>query len=1045
MSTRDEAQGVASRTSTVGLVDVVIPCFNDGAYLMEALQSLGKERDQGQGVVIVNDGSTDGGTLDVLAGLRMRGFRVVDQPNAGLSAARNTGWRVCEAPYVHFLDADNRVDPAFLEAASAILDRDPAISVVYPDKSEFGDREGVVEQPEVDLASLLVGNRIDACAVVRRTALETSNGYDEAMRDGYEDWELWIRLMSTGHGFHHIPEALFQYRVRSGSLIARASRPETRAAIVGYVTHKHERIFREHAQEVVAELHRIQAHDRLLVLHAGQVAEEAKASAARALHAAREAGDALLELRKERDEQVAAISTAHQRVELAEDGKALAEAALRRTEEALDQLAKEKDALASEAHRLVGEVDRALKALDVHREHGRALQALLGQYEERIKAIENSRLWRARRAYHKMRALLRTGSSTSKKGFKWLRRITFLVSGKGRAILRKFLAKVFRTLYLWTEIRPVRILVGEEQLRAATVDHADPYAQWMARHFARPSDLQGYREDIPLLAYRPLVSIVMPVYAPPIALLDAAIRSVLDQVYPHIELCIADDRSPDPAVRRCLQEWQAKDARVKVVLRTENGHISKASNSALELATGEFAALMDHDDLLAPDAIYHIVKRLNIDRSIDLLYTDEDKIDEHGTHSDPHFKPQWCPDHLLSRNYFGHLVVARTSLLKDIGGFRTGFEGSQDYDLLLRLTERIANAAPGEGRTADRIAHIPRVLYHWRIHAGSAAHGEDVKPYAYDAAKRALTEALTRRGEPAEVSFLYGFRGYDIRFTAPLKGKVSVVIPTKDKADILGTCLRSIFSLTDHPDFEVIVVSNNSSERALFELMEDMQRAHGDRFRWFEHNEPFNFSGLMNEGARRSQGGHILFLNNDTEIIHADWMRSMHVWSQRSSIGAVGVKLLYHNDTIQHGGVVIGLGGVAGHVFTGTHKDGPGYFNYVNTINNYSAVTAACMMVERSKLEAIGGWEELFTVEYNDVDLCLRLREKGWNNVYLPQVSLYHYESLTRGHPHMTKESYERHLREVGLFKERWKGYIEDDPCYNPNLSRGRHDWHFHL
>ncbi|MBP7513387.1 MAG: glycosyltransferase [Flavobacteriales bacterium] len=1045
MSSRPEERTVMERAGMVGVVDVVVPCFNDGAYLIEALSSLGSGRGKGEGVFIVNDGSTDAHTLDVLAGLRMRGFRVIDQENRGLSAARNTGWRACTAPCVLFLDADNKVDPALLGRATAVMDREPSVAVVYSDKLEFGGRDGIVEQPEVTLGHLLIGNSIDACAVVRREVLEALGGYDERMRDGYEDWELWIRAMAAGHGFRRIPEPLFSYRVREGSLVSRASRPDIRASIVAYVARKHEALFVQHAHTVVTELHRIQAHDRLLVLGAEKVASEAKASAAQALRAAREAGDALVVLRQDREEQQQAIGELHERLEQGDDALALAMEATRRTEAALEQLAREKDALASEAHRLVGEVDKALRALDVHREHGRALQALLGQYEERIKAIENSRLWRMRRAYHKMRALLRTGSSTSKKGFKWLRRITFLVSGKGRSILRKFLAKVFRTLYLWTEIRPVRILVGEEQLRAAVVDHADPYAQWMSRHFARPSDLQGYREDVPLLAYRPLVSIVMPVYQPPIELLDAAIRSVVDQVYPDIELCIADDRSPDPRVRKCLEEWKAKDPRIKVVYRTENGHISRASNSALELAAGEFTALMDHDDLLAPDAIYHIVKRLNLDRSLDLLYTDEDKIDESGTHSDPHFKPQWCPDHLLSRNYFGHLVVARTALLKDIGGFRAGFEGSQDYDLLLRLTERIEAGAGGEGRVKDRIAHIPRVLYHWRIHAGSAARGEDVKPYAYDAAKRALTEALDRRGEPAEVSFLYGFRGYDIRFTAPLKGKVSVIIPTKDKADILATCLRSLFALTDHPDFEVIVVSNNSTERSLFDLMKEMERAHGDRFRWFEHNAPFNFSGLMNEGTRRTKGEHILFLNNDTEIIHADWIRAMHAWSQRGSIGAVGAKLLYHNDTIQHGGVVIGLGGVAGHVFTGTHKDGPGYFNYVNTINNYSAVTAACMMVERTKLEAIGGWEELFTVEYNDVDLCLRLREKGWNNVYLPHVSLYHYESLTRGHPHMTKESYERHLREVGLFKERWKKYIDDDPCYNPNLSRGRHDWHFHL
>lgn len=1040
-----EDRMISRPSGTLSLVDVVVPCYNDGAFLLEALESLGPDRGDGSGVVVVNDGSTDALTLKVLAGLRMRGFRVIDQENKGLAAARNAGWQASSAPYILFLDADNRVDPTLPEKAAAILETDGSVAVVYTDRSEFGSRTGIVQQPEVSLAFLLVGNTIDACAVVRREALQHLGGYDEEMRDGYEDWEMWIRAMAAGYGFRRIPEPLFSYRVREGSLVTRASRPEIRAAIVDHVARKHEDLFVRHVRTVVTELHRIQAHDRSLVLEAEKVADEARDSAAKALQAAREAGDALIGLRQERAQQQEAIVDLHRRVERSSDALALAEESTRRTEVALQALAREKDALASEAHRLVGEVDKAMRALDVHREHGRALQALLGQYEERIKAIESSRLWRMRRAYHKMRALLRTGSSTSKRGFKWLRRITFLVSGKGRSILRKFLAKVFRTLYLWTEIRPVRILVGEEQLRAAVVDASDPYAQWMARHFARPSDLQGYREDVPLLAYRPLVSIVMPVYQPPVELLEEAIRSVVDQVYPHIELCIADDRSPDARVRKCLEEWKARDPRIKVVYRTENGHISRASNSALELATGEFTALMDHDDLLAPDAIYHIIKRLNRDRSLDLLYTDEDKIDENGAHSEPHFKPQWCPDHLLSRNYFGHLVVARTALLKDIGGFRAGFEGSQDYDLLLRLTERLSVENDGAGRVNDRIAHIPRVLYHWRIHAGSAARGEDVKPYAYDAAKRALTEALQRRGEPAEVSFLYGFRGYDIRFTAPLKGKVSVIIPTKDKAEILGTCLRSLFALTDHPDFEVIVVSNNSTERALFELMKAMAAEHGDRFRWFAHDVPFNFSALMNEGARRAKGDHLLYLNNDTEIIHADWMRSLHAWSQRRSIGAVGAKLLYHNDTIQHGGVVIGLGGVAGHVFTGTHKDGPGYFNYVNTINNYSAVTAACMMVERRKLEAIGGWEELFTVEYNDVDLCLRLREKGWNNVYLPHVSLYHFESLTRGHPHMTKESYERHLREVGLFKERWKGYIEDDPCYNPNLSRGRHDWHFHL
>lgn len=1021
----------AGQGPAVERVQVVIPCFNDGAFLLEALESLGPERAQGEGVIIVNDGSTDPLTLDILAHLRGRGFQVIDQANAGLGAARNAGLRAATAPYVLMLDADNRIDPGFLQEATALLDREGA-AVAYCDRQEFGERSSLVEQRMPGFPELLVGNKVDACAVLRRSVLDEVGGYDDALRDGYEDWELWIRLLAEGHGSVHVPGRVFAYRVRSGSLRARLDDPEVRARTIARIVRKHEGLYVHHVAQVVAALHRIQAHD-----HAWSSQLEARSQ------------DLLITLDQERSERAAERNVLHADLErrerehdsLKEEFSKQAEAlqaemfAIKEHQLALQaelgQVRVEKDGLVGEAHRLVGELDKALVAVAVHRDHAQALHVLIGQYEERVRAIESSRLWRLQRAWYKMVALLRTGSGTSRQGFRWLRRIAFLVSSKGRRIVRRFFAKVFKALYLWTEVRPVRIVVDDGTGPAVPLSVAsDPYQRWIAAHDARPTELASYREDARMFKARPLISVLMPVYDPPVALLDAAIRSVVAQSYDHWELCIADDRSSDPAVRRALERWVEADERINVVFREVNGHISKASNSALELVSGTFVALMDHDDLLAPDALHHVAKALERDATLDLIYTDEDKIDESGRRSEPHFKPQWCPDHLLSRNYFGHLVVLRTSILRDIGGFREGFEGSQDYDLLLRYTER-----------TQRIHRIPRVLYHWRIHAGSAARGEEVKPYAYDAAKRALGEAMVRRGEPAEVSFLPGFRGYGIRFTRPLEGKVSVIVPTKDKADVLGTCLRSLFALTDHPDFEVLVISNNSRERATFELLDHMQEQHPGRFRWIAVDVPFNFSALMNEGARHTAGAHILYLNNDTEIIHPDWMRAMHEFAQRPGTGAVGAKLLYHNDSIQHGGVVIGLGGVAGHVFTGTHKDGPGYFNYVNTINNYSAVTAACLMVGRGKLEVIGGWDERFTVEYNDVDLCLRLREHGLHNVYLPHVSLYHYESLTRGHPHLTKESYERHLREVALFTERWGAYVEDDPCYDPNLTRGAHDW----
>ncbi len=1026
-------------------VAVVITCYNDGVYLSEAIDSLGPERADGEGVIIVNDGSSEPETLAVLDRYGTLGFTRIDTVNRGLAAARNTGWQATTAPYVLFLDADNMVDATYMEQAAALMDQDPTIVVVHSDKEEFGLRQGLVEQPTPSLVEELVGNRIDACAVVRKSILEAVGGFDEAMRDGYEDWELWLRLMINGERFVHLPGPLFRYRVREGSLLSKANDPVIRKRILDHVVTKHKAVYDAYAGAIIPELHRIQAHDhrrleeqrlRAVELNAELAAKEADLRAARmaldaakALHtevAHRSAAEALQ--LKERISEAALLARK------AAEGLALKQAELAAVEQRVLSLEKEKDALSAEAHRLVGETDKIMQALTVHREHSRALQALIGQYEERIKAIEGSRLWRLRKGYNKMRALLRTSSGTSRSGFRWIKRIAFLISEKGRRIMRRFLAKLFRALYLMAEDQPVRILVGNEELQAAMVHHDDPYHQWMMRNFPRASDLVDQRERIELFKERPLISVVMPVYAPPVHLLDAAIRSVVDQSYANWELCIADDRSPGDEVRECLKRWMKQDERVRVVLRKENGHISKASNSALELVNGEFIAFMDHDDLLSPDALYHIATRINLKPQTDILYTDEDKVDDAGKHSDAHFKPQWCPDHLLSRNYFGHLVVIRSALVKDIGGFREGFEGSQDYDLVLRATER-----------TTRIEHIPRVLYHWRIHAASSALSEDVKPYAYVAGKRSLTEALQRRGEAADIDFLSGYRGYRIAFKAPLKGKVSIVIPTKDKTEVLATCVHSIFNKTDHPDFEVIVLSNNSKDAAFFAFMKEMERLQPERFRWYENNEPFNFSALMNFGTAKATAEHILFLNNDTEVIHDDWLRIMHSWSQRPSIGAVGVKLLYHNDTIQHAGVIIGLGGVAGHTFVGYHKDGPGYFNYINTVNNNSAVTAACMMVQRSKLERIGGWEELFTVEYNDVDLCLRLREAGFNNVYVPDVSLYHFESLTRGHPHMTKESYERHLREVGLFKERWASYVADDPCYNPNLSRGVHDFQLGL
>jgi GT2 family glycosyltransferase len=510
----------------------------------------------------------------------------------------------------------------------------------------------------------------------------------------------------------------------------------------------------------------------------------------------------------------------------------------------------------------------------------------------------------------------------------------------------------------------------------------------------------------------------------------AAIDSIIEQPYKNWELCIADDCSTNPKIISLLKSFQKIYINIKVVFRPLNGHISASTNSALEIATGDYILFMDHDDLLTQNCLYEFAKHINRNPDVDIIYSDEDKINDAGIHVVPFFKPNWSPHNLLSRNYFGHAVVMKKQLADQLGGCRVGFEGSQDYDLILRAVE-----------CTDKIGHIPKVLYHWRIHSLSAAQSEEVKPYAYIAAKKAIYESIDRQGLSGEVKFLAGLRGYSVRFNLLSEGKVSIIIPSKDQAGLLENCLESIYNLTSYKNFEVIVINNNSISSDFFKLIKKYEGLHPDSFRSIDLNIPFNFAALMNKGVEASTGEYILLLNNDIEIIHTDWLYNMVAYAQLKNVGAVGAKLLYPDDTIQHAGVIIGLGGVAGHAFVNQHKDDPGYFNYIQSVSNYSAVTAACLMCRKEVFLEINGMEEELAVEYNDVDLCLKMIVKGYHNVYLPHVELYHFESVSRGHPHLSKESYERHIKEIGIFSKKWGKYIKNDPCYNPNLNLGVHDF----
>jgi glycosyltransferase involved in cell wall biosynthesis len=550
------------------------------------------------------------------------------------------------------------------------------------------------------------------------------------------------------------------------------------------------------------------------------------------------------------------------------------------------------------------------------------------------------------------------------------------------------------------------------------------YQKWIAQH--ENWDVKKIRQEIQAYQYQPLISILMPTYNVDEKWLRKCIQSVQGQYYENWELCIADDASTDTQVRPVLEQFQMEDERIKVVFREKNGHISKATNSALAIADGEFVALLDNDDELSPIALYEVVKLLNQNSELDLIYSDEDKIDMEGNRFDPAFKPQWSPDLLLGTNYISHLGIYRKSIMEKINGFRVGYEGSQDYDLVLRFTEQT---------TAKRIAHIPEVLYYWRILPTSTAADQSTKGYAFEVGRKAVEDALQRRNIKGHVNHAAGNGLFDVVYDVLSEDLVSIIIPTRNGYDDMIRCLTSIVEKTTYPNYEIIVADNGSTEDRMSELYQQFIDKLGNRFSVESINIPFNYSRINNLAAEKAKGKYLLFLNNDTEVISPDWVTKMVSFAQFERIGCVGAKLYYPNHTIQHAGVILGLGGAAGHGHHTFPQGDFGYFGKLEINVDYLAVTAACMMMRKADFVKLQGFDEELTVAFNDVDLCLREFELEKNNIWLHGVELYHFESQSRGYEN-TPEKQARFEKETKMMEDKWVNYIKDDPFYNPNLTR---------
>jgi len=541
------------------------------------------------------------------------------------------------------------------------------------------------------------------------------------------------------------------------------------------------------------------------------------------------------------------------------------------------------------------------------------------------------------------------------------------------------------------------------------------YHKWLLHHRANARDLDRMRQEALGFAFQPLISIITPVFNTPSPWLRECVESVLSQTYKKWELILIDDHSTEADTLRSLTELAASDSRI-ILAKDENRRgISAASNRGLALARGDWVAFLDHDDLLEPDALFQNVKWIQDHPDADVIYSDEDKLTERGFDS-PIFKPDWSPDYFLSCNYVCHFTLIRRELVKQVGGFRSKFDGAQDYDLFLRVIEQ-----------TNRIDHIPRVLYHWRRTLTSTADNVQCKPTMLEAGRVALEAHLERRQQPGHVAVDWRTYLYWVKRELTESKKISIIISACDRVDLLASCLDSLTSKTSYAPYEVVVVANNSGSedgRACFSHF---------KHRLLHYNGPFNFSAINNFAVKQTNSPWVLFLNDHTEVFDGDWLTTMAEHVQRAEVGAVGPRLVYPDDTVQHAGIVVGVGGIAEHAFRGLPAEAPGVCRQLQATRNYSAVTGACLLTRRDVFDEVGGFDENLPVSFGDVDLCLKMRRAGYVIVYTPFAKLYYHRSAVR---HQTAEP-----SEANLMRERWPEVLERDPYYNPNLSRERADF----
>ena len=904
-------------------ISVIIPCYNDGVYLNEAIESLNAQTYKDFEIIVIDDSSTDKITKVILSELKQDNLQVLFlEKNSGPAVARNTGIEIAQGDYILPLDADDKIAPTYLEKAKAVLDSSNNIGIVYCEAEFFGQETGKWDLPPYSFPEVLASNMIFATAMYRKRDWIKVGGYNPNMIHGNEDYDFWLSLIEKGCEVYQLPEVLFYYRIKKTSRTTLLySKRENEMNSFLQIFDKHEQLYIENIRLFFETMKRKQSNydEQIRKTHN--------------------------QLQKKDDEIVILHQKLYESLQLGED--------------------------LAYARSVIALRDKQIEFQNNH---------LSFMYELTLK----------KRLKQKIKKMIPD------------------------TLLTLLGYKPYEVIAFDTAVFP-------QELLPTDICTSSPYV------YLHPELTLSIKTEIDSFHKKPLISIVMPVYNVDPKWLDLAIQSIENQWYDQWELCIADDKSTKQETLDYLKN--INNPKIKITFLEENLNISGASNAALALTEGEYIALMDNDDELTPDALFEMLKAIN--EGAEFIYSDEDFISTDGECNNPHFKSDFAPDLLLSHNYITHFTCFSKELLNKVGYFNPKFDGSQDYDLFLRLTEETA-----------KIHHIQKVLYHWRTLETSTSMNSEAKPEAIERGRLVLDETMKRRGVDASIEHANMHHYFRVKYTIQNNPLVSIIIPFKDKPELLDMCVNSILEKSTYQNYEIIGVSNNSEDRKTFEIMSSLEKK-DSRISFYEYNTEFNYADINNHAVNTyANGEHVLLLNNDIEVITPDWIEAMLEHSQREGVGCVGAKLYFPDDTVQHAGIIIGLGGYAGHSHKMYPRDNPGYFNRLGVVQNVSAVTAACLMIKKHIYQEINGMNDIeFKVAYNDVDFCLRVLEKGYLNIFTPFAEMYHHESVSRGYE-TTPEKIARFKTEKDALFARHKDILTyGDPYYNPNLTHDREDF----